>query len=55
MDGWVEETTKKNNNKTQSLKTFTMLDHAWPSFAELRRNAFSDMDQADGKGEEGKT
>ena len=44
---------KKQKTKT-SLNTFTMLDHHWPS-AELRRKAFSDMDQADGKGEEGKT
>lgn len=52
MDGWVEETHKKN--------IIEYIHHAWPwltmvSFAELRRNAFSDMDQADGKGEEGKT
>ena len=45
---------KKQQQQKTSLKTFTMLDHHCPS-AELRRKAFSDMDQADGKGEEGKT
>lgn len=45
-------------HKKQQKNMIADIHHAWPwltSFAELRRKAFSDMDQADGKGEEGKT